>query len=61
MNKMTDFHTRLHKQFDEAAKRFRSSGAVWSTQIARKMIEHSKDYDSDVIEEVKRLLTNERI
>ena len=58
---MTNFHKRLHKQFDEAAKRFHNKETLWSTQIARKMIEHSKDYDSDVIEEVKRLLTNERI
>ena len=52
---MTNFHTRLHKQFDEAAKRFHNKDTLWSTQIARKMIEHSEDYDSDVIEEVKRV------
>ena len=50
---MTDFHTRLNKQFDEAAKRFKSGGAVWSVQIAEKMIENADDYDADVIEEIK--------
>ena len=52
---MTNFYTRLHKQFDEAAKRFHNKDTLWSTQIAQKMIEHAEDYDSDVIEEVKRV------
>lgn len=53
---MTNFHYRLHKQFDDAAKRFKRDDVVWSVQIMKKMVENAKDYDADVIEEVKRVL-----
>ena len=33
---MTGLYSRLDKQFDVAAKRFRNTGAVWSVQIAKK-------------------------
>ena len=53
---MTNFHYRLHKQFEDAAKRFKKDGAVWSVQIMKKMVENEKDYDADVIEEVRLFL-----
>ena len=53
---MTDLRYRLGKQFDDAAKRFKRDGAVWSVQIMKKMVENAEDYDADVIEEVKRFL-----
>lgn len=53
---MTDLRYRLHKQFDDAVKRFKGNDIVWSVQIMRKMVENAEDYDADVIEEVKLFL-----
>jgi len=44
------------KELEKASVKYKQQGAVWSIQIAQKMIENADDYDADVIEVMKEFV-----
>lgn len=53
---MNEVEHKAFKELEKASVKYKQQGAVWSIQIAQKMIENADEYDADIIKVLKEFV-----